>query len=167
MMKKTILLSAITLAFASLCNAQADSKVAPASTTVAPAATATPAVENKNQAEIKFEALEFNFGTIKQGDKVEHTFTFTNAGKEPLIITDARGSCGCTVPVWPKEPIRKGEKGTIAVTFNSAGKMGMQDKTVTITSNGKTNPVVLHVKGNILAAENADAPAVTPAPQGH
>ena len=168
MMKKTILLSAIAIAFVSISNAQTDSKVAPASTTtIAPAATATPAVENKNQAEIKFEAMEFNFGTIKQGDKVEHSFTFVNSGKEPLIITDARGSCGCTVPVWTKEPIRKGEKGTIDITFNSAGKMGMQDKTVTITSNAKTNPIVLHVKGNILAAESTATPVATPAPQGH
>jgi Protein of unknown function (DUF1573) len=127
------------------------------------AATAAPApaaVENKNQADMKFEALEFNYGTIKQGDKVEHEFVFTNTGKEPLIITNAQGSCGCTVPDYPKEPIKKGETAKIHVTFNSAGKMGMQDKTVTITSNAKTNPVVLHIKGNIEAA--AAAPAEAP-----
>jgi LEA14-like dessication related protein len=64
------------------------------------------------------------------------------------------------VPEWPKEPIKKGETAKIHVTFNSAGKMGMQDKTVTITSNAKTNPVVLHIKGNIEAA--APAPAEAP-----
>lgn len=150
MMKKSILLSAIAISIASLSFAQ-DAKVTPA-----PAA-ATPA-ENKNQADFKFEALEYNYGTIKQGDKVEHTFTFTNVGKEPLIISNAQGSCGCTVPEYPKEPIKKGEKGAIKVTFNSAGKMGMQDKTVTITSNAKTNPIVLHIKGTIEAAP-ASAPA--------
>lgn len=99
--------------------------------------------------EFRFEQMEYNFGTIKQGDKVDYEFVFTNIGKEPLIISGANGSCGCTVPEWPKEPIRKGEKGKIKVTFNSAGKQGMQDKTVTINSNAATNPVVLHIKGNI------------------
>ncbi|MBS1765052.1 MAG: DUF1573 domain-containing protein [Bacteroidetes bacterium] len=142
-MKRTILLTAFVIGMASLSNAQ-EIKAAPA------------ANDNKNQAEFKFENLEYNYGTIKQGDKVEYTFNFTNTGKEPLIITSAQGSCGCTVPEWPKEPIKKGENGKIHVTFNSAGKMGLQDKTVTINSNAKTNPVVLHIKGNIEAAPAAE-----------
>jgi hypothetical protein len=155
-MKKTILLSAMVIGFMSATIAQTDK----AAVAAQPAAAATtPATENKNQAEFKFESLEFNYGTIKQGDKVEHTFVFTNTGKEPLIITNAQGSCGCTVPEYPKEPIKKGESGKINVTFNSAGKMGMQDKTVTITSNAKTNPIVLHIKGNIEAAPTAPAEA--------
>ncbi|HNQ13247.1 MAG TPA: DUF1573 domain-containing protein [Bacteroidia bacterium] len=103
--------------------------------------------------EFKFVSEEYNFGTIKQGDVVTHEYSFTNVGKEPIIITDARGSCGCTVPVWPKEPIKSGESGTIKISFNSAGKLGMQDKTVTISSNATNNPVILHVKGNIVKAE--------------
>ncbi|MFM9026570.1 MAG: DUF1573 domain-containing protein, partial [Bacteroidota bacterium] len=94
---------------------------------------------------------EYNFGTIKQGDKVTYDFSFTNNGKEPLIITSAQGSCGCTVPEWPKEPVAKGAKGSIHVEFNSTGKMGMQDKTVTISSNSKTGQKVLHLKGNVEA----------------
>lgn len=107
------------------------------------------AAPDANKAEFKFEQMEYNYGTIKQGDKVDYEFVFTNVGKEPLIISSANGSCGCTVPEWPKEPIKKGEKGRIKVTFNSAGKQGMQDKTVTINSNAATNPVVLHIKGNV------------------
>lgn len=107
------------------------------------------AASDANKAEFKFEQMEYNYGTIKQGDKVDYEFVFTNVGKEPLIISSANGSCGCTVPDWPKEPIKKGEKGKIKVTFNSAGKQGMQDKTVTINSNAATNPVVLHIKGNV------------------
>ena len=95
-----------------------------------------------------------------------HLFTFTNTGKEPLIITSAAGSCGCTVPEWPKEPIKKGDKGTVKVTFNSAGKMGMQDKTVTIQSNAKTNPKVIHIKGNVEAPPKQEATPVAPTPQG-
>ncbi|MBL7926563.1 MAG: DUF1573 domain-containing protein [Bacteroidia bacterium] len=111
----------------------------------------TKALENKNQADFKFDALEYNYGSIKQGESVSYSYKFTNVGKEPLVITSAHGSCGCTVPDWPKEPIKKGETGIIKVTFNSAGKMGAQDKTVTINSNAKVSPVVLHIKGNVEA----------------
>lgn len=111
--------------------------------------------ENKNSAEIKFEVESFDFGTIKQGDKVTYDFNFVNSGKEPLIISNATGTCGCTVPQWPKEPIAKGGKGTIHVEFNSAGKIGMQDKTVTISSNAKSSQVVLHLKGNVEATTPA------------
>lgn len=142
-MRKSILLAACTvLLAASAVNAQ-DKAAAPAA---APASTA----------EMVFEAEEFNFGTIKQGESVTHEFSFTNAGKDDLIITNAQGSCGCTVPQYPKEAIQKGGKGTIKVTFNSAGKMGMQDKTVTITSNAKNSPRILHLKGTV------EAPAVQP-----
>jgi hypothetical protein len=102
-----------------------------------------------NKPVFKFTEEVYNFGTAKQGEKVQHDFTFTNTGNEPLVITSATGSCGCTVPVWPKEPIKKGETATIKVTFNSAGKQGMQDKTITINSNATENPKVLHIKGNI------------------
>src|ERR1041385_5888059 len=145
-----------------------DKKAAPASApAAAPAVTMTapPAAENKNAPEFKFEEEEYNFGTIKQGDVVTHIFKFTNTGKEPLIITSASGSCGCTVPEWPKEPIKKSDAGVVKVTFNSAGKMGMQDKTVTIQSNAKSNPKVIHIKGNVEAPPKQEATPATPAPQ--
>jgi hypothetical protein len=109
------------------------------------------AVVNPNASEFKFEAEEFDFGKIKQGESVTHIFKFKNVGKEPLIISEAHGSCGCTQPIFPKEPIMKGKEGEIKVTFNSAGKMGVQDKTVTITSNSKTPSRILHIKGNVEA----------------
>jgi hypothetical protein len=121
------------------------------------AATDPAAIENKNAPDIKFDVEEYNFGTIKQGEKVTYDFVFVNTGKEPLIISSASGSCGCTVSEWPKEPIAKGAKANIHVEFNSTGKMGMQDKTVTITSNAKTGQKVLHLKGTV------DAPPTTPA----
>lgn len=105
--------------------------------------------DNPNQAAFKFNEEEFNFGNIKQGESITHLFEFTNTGKEPIIISNASGSCGCTVPEWPKEPIAAGAKGVIKVTFNSAGKQGVQDKTVTLQSNAKQNPMVLHLKGNV------------------
>ena len=109
----------------------------------------TPQADDKNAPAFKFEVEEYNFGTIKQGENVTYEFKFTNTGVEPLMITNAQGSCGCTVPEWPKEPIKKGEKKNIRVTFNSTGKMGMQDKTISIISNAKGGTKVLHLKGNV------------------
>jgi hypothetical protein len=155
-MKKSIVFATCGMLFAAtMVTAQTDKAMSKSAT---PAATqvAAPA-ENKNAAEMTFSNEEFNFGTIKQGESVTHEFTFSNDGKEDLIITNAQGSCGCTVPLYPKEPIKKGATGAIKVTFNSAGKMGMQDKTVTITSNAKNSPRILHLKGTV------EAPAAQPA----
>lgn len=100
---------------------------------------------------IQFENTEYDYGVIKEGDVVEYEFKFKNTGKEPLIITDARGSCGCTVPDWNKNPIPPGASDVIKVRFDSKGK-GTQDgqvqtKRVTITAN--TDPVntYLTIKG--------------------
>jgi len=155
-MKKSIIAASLFL-FIAAANAQDNKGQAPAST-----APAVAAPENKNAPDFKFEIETYDFGTIKQGDKVTHDFDFVNSGKEPLIITEAHGSCGCTVPQWPKEPVGKGAKATIHVEFNSTGKMGMQDKTVTITSNAKSGQKVLHLKGNVEAPPPAPAPE-TPA----
>ena len=141
-MKKVILSAAVVLFVASASIAQTDKNAAPAATATS-VSTDGPVM--------KFDKEEHNFGTIKQGDKVEYAFEFVNTGKEPLIISEAHGSCGCTVPEWPKQPLKKGEKGTIKVTFNSAGKQGIQDKTVTITSNAADSPKVLHIKGTVEA----------------
>lgn len=93
-----------------------------------------------------FQEEEHDFGTIKEGDIVEHTFTFTNTGEAPLIIESARASCGCTVPIWPKEPIAVGETGEIMVRFNSTGKPNVQNKTVTITANSYPKISRLRIK---------------------
>jgi hypothetical protein len=76
-----------------------------------------------------------DFGDIYQGDKVEEVFKFTNTGNEPLMITNIQISCGCTTPVWPHEPVPPGGKGEIKIGFNSAGKMGKQNKVLPIISN--------------------------------
>lgn len=111
-----------------------------------------------NQADFKFETEEYSFGKIMQGESVTYDFKFINSGSAPLIISKAEGSCGCTIPIWPKEPIMKGQTASIKVTFNSTGKLGVQDKTVTLTSNAATNPMVIHIKGTVekptLPSEN-------------
>jgi ABC-type enterochelin transport system substrate-binding protein len=97
--------------------------------------------------EITFETLEANFGTIKQGDSFEYDFEFTNTGDADLLITSARGSCGCTVPEYPREPIAPGAKAVIHVKFNSAGKSQQQTKTVTLNTNASPDPITLYIKG--------------------
>lgn len=85
---------------------------------------------------ITFEKKVHDFGDIYQGDKVEEVFKFTNTGNEPLIITNVQVTCGCTTPKgWPRDPIAAGGKGEITIAFNSAGKMGRQNKVITIVSN--------------------------------
>ena len=98
---------------------------------------------------MKFEKESHDFGKIKPGDLVTYDFKFTNQGKSPLIITDGYASCGCTKPTWPKIPIQPGQSGVIHVTFDSKGKMGLQDKLITITAN--TNPAqnMVHLVGEV------------------
>ena len=103
----------------------------------------------EDAAVISFESGMYNFGKIKQGDKVSHEYTFKNIGKSPLIISNATATCGCTTPDIPKAPIQPGESGVIKVVFDSAGKMGMQDKVITITSNANPTTTELHLIGKI------------------
>ena len=109
--------------------------------------------------EFKFEEDFHDFGTINEGDVVKHTFKFTNTGEAPLIIQSAQGSCGCTVPTWPKEPIAVGETGEITAEFNSKGKPNIQNKTVTITANTWPKQTRLRIKADVTpsAAEATDA----------
>jgi len=111
---------------------------------------------------MQFEELEFDYGTIDEGEKVRHTYKFTNTGSEPLIISNAKGSCGCTVPSWPKEPIPPGASGNIDVEFNSKGKKGNQSKRVTITANTDPVQTFLTIKGQVTGAAGADAGGVQP-----
>ena len=102
---------------------------------------------NLQSPEIKFNELEFDFGTINEGDIVNHTFKFTNTGKSPLIIDKATASCGCTVPDWPKQPIGIGKIGEIKVRFDSKNKPNQQIKTVTISANTEPTLTRLRIKG--------------------
>lgn len=100
---------------------------------------------------ITWEKSSYDFGDIIQGDKVEHTFSFTNTGNQPLIITNVEVTCGCTTPKgWPRDPIAPGGKGELTVAFSSVGKIGRQNKVITVTSNsvGQSNQVMIVV--NVL-----------------
>lgn len=110
-------------------------------------ATAAP-VADPNAASFRFSDETWDFGQIPQGIPVSHVFDFQNAGKEPLIISQATASCGCTTPEWTKEPVLPNKSGNVKVTFNAA-KEGTFTKTVTILSN-TGSPKYLTVKGNVL-----------------
>jgi hypothetical protein len=114
-------------------------------------ADSTVKAENPNAAEMTFEKESYDYGTIKQGADGGCEFKFKNTGKEPLVISNARGSCGCTVPTWPKEPIMKGQTGVIKVHYDTK-RVGAFTKTVTIESNAKTNSKVLTIKGTVEAS---------------
>lgn len=118
----------------------------------------TATINDPNAPVMTFKADTMNFGTVTQGTIVERDFVFTNTGKEPLVITNAYGSCHCTVPSYPKEPIAPGKTGVIHVKFDSNGKMNYQDKTATIESNNRDGAVVLHLRGTVVAAPAAPAP---------
>ncbi|MEQ8324308.1 MAG: DUF1573 domain-containing protein [Vicingaceae bacterium] len=100
-----------------------------------------------------FDEESFDFGDISQGEKVEHSFIFENTGEADLIISSATGSCGCTVPSYPKEPIKPGQKSEILVVFDSNGKQGAQHKRVTIMANTNPNQTVIAIMANVLTPE--------------
>ena len=96
-----------------------------------------------------FDQEEHNFGQIRDGDIVSHTFRFTNSGEAPLIISKATAACGCTVPQWPKQPIPVGGSGEIKVQFDSSNKPGMQNKVVTITANTESKVKKLLIRAQV------------------
>jgi hypothetical protein len=102
----------------------------------------------------EFEEEVKNFGQITQGEVVSTSFRFKNVGQSDLIISSAQGSCGCTVPKWPKEPIKPGEESVVEVTFDSKGKHGMQNKTITLVANTIPNTKVIALKGEVLTPKS-------------
>lgn len=107
---------------------------------------------SKKAPAFKFENEVHDFGTITEGEKVSYAFRFTNAGNADLLIRAAQGSCGCTVPEFPKDPVKPGSSGVINVTFDSSGKEGQQMKTVTLISNTIPNTFIISVKANVVKA---------------
>jgi hypothetical protein len=131
-------------------------------TTTTPAA--IPTVEPADQKPegpmptLEFERLEHDFGTIAEGQKVTHTYKFKNTGAAPLIIQNAQPSCGCTAPSWSREPIPVGGTGFVTAEFDSKGKPGLQNKTITVTSNTFPKTTMLKFKANVTAAATNSGP---------
>lgn len=112
--------------------------------------TANGVKDTSNVASAKFEVVSHDFGKIKSGDIVSHTFKFKSTGKVPLLIKDATSTCGCTVPEIPKEPIPPGQESEIKVRFNSENKSGFQTKNITVFTNGYPAQYFLTIKAEIL-----------------
>lgn len=122
--------------------------------------TASAEVGSETMAAIDFGGeTVYDFGSITQGEKVTHSFSFTNTGDAELVIVSAKGSCGCTVPQWPKEPVPVGGTAMIDVVFNSDGKKGVQNKKVSIVANTNPSTSVVVLKGEVIAPEVEEAEA--------
>ena len=134
-MKKLMLICAVVFAFAINASAQTDTKP-----------------------EFKFVSEKFDFGKIPLGKPVTTNFEYTNIGTEPLILTEVKPSCGCTIADYTKTPVLKGQKGTIKITFN-APVAGVFSKSIVVTSNAKTPQQIITISGEVLAPP---ASAVTP-----
>ena len=118
----------------------------------------TDSINNQNSTEasespiITFRAKDYDFGRVPEGEIVTHSFSFTNTGTVPLLISNASASCGCTVPTWPRGAIAPGDTGSIYVEFNTKNKNGDQNKNVTIASNANPSISIVSLKGFVLHA---------------
>jgi len=110
-------------------------------------------LDSASYAQISFIDTSFDFGELRQGEKIEHLFSFKNIGTTPLVLNNVLSTCGCTVPEWSKEPIPYDSTGTIKVIFDSALKIGRQNKVVTIRSNSKEGDFRLRLSGMVLPPE--------------
>jgi hypothetical protein len=126
----------------------------PTPTATAPA-TVTP---TSDVPEFVFETESHDFGTVSEGTQATYEFKFTNIGKEPLVISNVQASCGCTTPKWTNEPIAPGKTGTITASYNSSGRPGPFNKSITVTSNAKSNPKVLSING-VVEAKPVEQPS--------
>jgi hypothetical protein len=109
------------------------------------------------QAKIEFEVSTHDFGKIPEGTLANYEFKFKNTGTEPLILSSVRASCGCTTPNWTKEPVMPGKEGIITASYNSKGRPGAFNKSITIQSNsGSNGNMVIYVKGVVIPKESVE-----------
>lgn len=157
-MKKSVLLVALISVFTfSSCKDNAADKVNEENVATAEARDA----ESGKFPVMTFEKSQHDFGTIDQGTNVEHVFKFTNTGEAPLMIVNAKSSCGCTVPEYTKEPVAPGDSGELLVKFNGSGQ-NQVSKTVTITTNTKAGKETLTIKAFVNPKAGAQSAVKTP-----
>jgi hypothetical protein len=152
-MKTRILLSFAIVALLSSCATETKTEDSSIENVQEETTTTPEVLENyettQGSAEIKFATEKHDFGEVKKGEKVPYSFAFVNSGDQPLLITDARGSCGCTIPFFPKDPIKPGEQGKIDVTVDTERKTAGKTFTVfvTVESNAVNKSVRLELTG--------------------
>ena len=122
--------------------------------------TANQPEDTVNVARMVFEEESFDFGEVNEGETVTHVYEFKNTGKVPLVISNARSTCGCTVPKWPNDPIPPGESGQIEVKFNTQNKKNKQTKPITITANTYPSATKVYLTGFVNPKEEDNASVV-------
>jgi hypothetical protein len=152
-MKITYLLISFTILFLTSCNQTNNTEITTNDVINTKSAEGN---SNSDLPDIKFEQETHDFGRISQGEKVSHAFKFKNTGGANLIISSANGSCGCTVPEYPKKPILPGEEAVVNVVFSSEGKSGMVEKTVTLVTNCEPSTKIIYIKANIIVPTSAN-----------
>lgn len=172
MKAKLILLIVVTVLATACKDKEAEKKIAALEARLselegkknAPVLTQTPPAQPDVKPEgplpaIQFETTDHDFGTITEGEKVIYTYKFKNTGEAPLIIQEAKGSCGCTASDWTKAPIPVGGEGYVKAEFDSNGKPNVQNKTVTVTANTWPKQTVLKFKAMVMPkAGSANGP---------
>ena len=106
--------------------------------------------DTKDKPVIKFKSENHDFGKIKEGVQATHEFEFVNTGKGALIISNVAASCGCTTPEWTREPIMPGKTGKVTASYNSAGRPGNFNKTITVVNNGEVSQIILTILGSVV-----------------
>ncbi|UOQ96176.1 DUF1573 domain-containing protein [Hymenobacter sp. 5317J-9] len=120
------------------------------------------AVAARAQGVMQFETDNHDFGNVPEGTMATHEFKFKNTGNQPVVIANVQASCGCTTPDWTKTPVMPGKTGIIKAMYSSAGRPGVFNKTVTVTSNAAEPSKVLSIKGTVLTKDQMK-PMLTPA----
>ena len=154
-MKRIVLIFSLPLMLAAACNEQntqeENSDLLSTDLVKNPrSAAGLDSTELQSLATMDFKDTVKDFGTVKDGETVTMEYEFTNNGKTPLIISNASGSCGCTVADFPKEPLQPGHSSSVKVQFSSAGKVGHQEKSVSLTTNSVRGQHNLYIKGEVV-----------------
>lgn len=149
--KSISLILVIAVAFLSACSNQTSKSDTQISTDIVKNPITSEGESNTSELPmISFNKEEHDFGAIIQGEKVSYTFIYKNTGGSDLVITSAKGSCGCTVPKYNKEPLKPGQEAEMEVVFDSSGRKGIQHKTITILSNTQPNTVTLKIVADVV-----------------
>lgn len=148
-LKKSILILTISILVIPGCKSRGDKDNSVSPDLITNPVTASGKKVKSDLPVMEFEQVKHDFGTVVQGEKVAHTFKFTNTGGSNLVISNASATCGCTVPTWSKKPVKPGDQGSVEVVFNSSGRTGSVSKTVNILANTQPNTVQLEVTAEI------------------
>jgi hypothetical protein len=154
-MKTKVLIALLAFGLAGCSNDSSTENNAQGPERIDPALVNNPATASGNDTDADLPAFEFaettfDFGSLTSGATVTHEYRFKNTGSTDLLIAEAHGSCGCTVPEYPKTPVAPGDEGVIKVTFNSAGMSGQIAKTITILANTIPSTKVLTISGEVI-----------------